>query len=166
MTASIARKSDFSTVTSEDEFQVLKYDSLDLQGEDSLFGVPQSTIFRTEAGRSVRNDSLSELNGSKSSTTLSQPQGDLVLSEAEGVIDRINEHTVRVKLFPKTYANFPSILFKEQEKISQGQHIKYLIKKDREGYRYQEIEAIEIEKTHPEKNMVLKLLDELKYRDE
>ncbi|MCP4178452.1 MAG: hypothetical protein GY756_11865 [bacterium] len=42
----------------------------------------------------------------------------------------------------------------------------YMIKKDTEGYRYQQIVLIENKQAHPEKDMILSLLDEFKYKDE
>lgn len=165
MTASIAIKSDFSTLTSEEEFEAQKYDSIAFNYRDNF--EYQSMIFKTEAGNSsIKQTSMPDMSRMEVSLSVPEPRRDSILSEVEGVIDMLNEKTVRVKLFPKTYVNFPYILFKDHEKVRQGQHIKYLIKKDKEGYRYQEIETFQPEKQHPEKELVLKLLDEFKYRNE
>lgn len=162
MTASVGARKDL-TLTSEEEVEFQKYDV----GGFCDNGIEyQETIFETKPGTSIKSSSLPDLSELRSQVSTTHIQEEHILSSVEGVIDRIDGKTVRVKLFPKSYANFPRILFTNKKKIRQGQHIKYMIKKDKDGYRYQEIVPIENTKQHPEKEEILKLLDELKYRNE
>jgi len=151
------------TQTSDEELENKKFTSID---SDYSNIEDQENVFQTEPGISIKSSSrIDRLElGSKISTV--DRQEDIIISEAEGVIDRVEEKTVRVKLFPKTYVNFPRILFKDEKRSKQGQHIKYMIKRDVEGYRYQEITPINDVKQHPEKEKVLTLVDEFKFRNE
>lgn len=162
MTASVGARKDL-TLTSEEEVEFQKYDV----GGFCDNGIEyQETIFETKPGTSMKSTSLPDVSELRSQVPTTHIQEEHIVSAVEGVIDRINGKMVRVKLFPKTYANFPRILFTNEAKIQQGQHIRYMIKKDEDGYRYQEIVPIDTTKQHPEKEKVLRLLDELKYRDE
>ena len=78
----------------------------------------------------------------------------------KGVIDRINGDTVRVKLYPNSYINLPSIVFEDKEIIQQGQHIKYMIKNG-----YPKISVIKNKRSHPEKDDLLNLLNNFKYKE-
>lgn len=161
MTALVGARA-YRTLTSDEETELSKYDLLKLH--EPTNGYPE-LVFETEPGTSMGNMATQELHELGSQTYSVPPQEDNILSEVDGVIDRIEEKTVRVKLYPKTYANFPYILFTDTEKIRQGQHIKYLIKKAEDGYRYQEIVPVDNTQQHPEKEEIFRLLDEFKYRD-
>lgn len=153
MTA-LAENKRFSTITTGQEFET-RYNHIDFEisQEDNL--IP----FSTEVG-AIAKDRISSVEKQDAQTN-----EDVVLSEVEGVIDRINDDTVRVKLYPNNnYANFPPVIFESKGIIKQGQHIKYMIKKDKEGYRYQQIKAIENIKPHPAKDDLLSLLDDISYK--
>lgn len=89
-----------------------------------------------------------------------------IISNIDGVVLSFDEDCVRVKLKPDTYANLLSVLFEDRKKIKEGQHIRYFIKEDTCGYRYQEVEAIENIEPHPEKEFILNMLDNIKLKDE
>jgi hypothetical protein len=136
-------------ITSRDVYD--KYTTLNLEQE----GIKKELVTATQAPSNIKR-------------TLIPPETtvEAVLAEVEGVILGMEEDYVKVKLLPDTYASFPRVLFAEETFMRRGQHIKYLIKRDKEGYRYQEIIPTTEVMAHPEKEKVLKLLDEFKYRDE
>ncbi len=161
MTSSAGAKRFNPTLTSDEENETSRYNNIDVGIRENE---EQNILLATEAGTGHQN--VRYINIKTAPQAHNYPQKDIVLNEAEGVIDRINDdNTVRVKLFPDNYANFPSIIFKNEASIKQGQHIKYMIKKDTEGYRFQEIILIENKQEHPEKEMILNLLDDFKYKD-
>lgn len=63
-----------------------------------------------------------------------------------------------------TIANFPEIIFKDKSSLKFGQNIKYQLKIDKEGYRYQEIIPVFDKEPHKDKNLILSLTDEFKYK--
>lgn len=147
------------TLTMKDEEQ-LKYASVNFE---LIKPALQSATLATE---SSFDDYGLEKSMSKQTRQI-QPSTENILSEVEGVILSVEENeTVKIKLYPSTIAYVPDIIFEEQASIKMGQHIKYQIIKDREGYRYQKIVAIEKKASHPDKELTLKLLNEIKFRDE
>jgi hypothetical protein len=89
------------------------------------------------------------------------------ISAVEGVILNVEENTVRVKLGSSTYANLPKVLFDDDPSFAkEGQKIRYILKKDIEGYRYQEIIPIIESSSSSAKKPILDILDKIKYRDE
>jgi len=62
-----------------------------------------------------------------------------LVSEVSGVIVALRNEMVQVKLGEKTFVDFPSELFSSKNFINVGQHIKYQVKKDEWGYRYQDL---------------------------
>ncbi len=161
MTASIGARA-YRTLTSEEEVELSRYDLLDFHERDDDY---RRRVFETAPGTSMGSSTPHDLRELGSQVYSTPPLEDNILSEVAGVIDRIEENTIRVKLYPKTYANFPHILFPNIENIRQGQHIKYLIKKAEDGYRYQEIVPIDNPQQHSEKEEIFRLLDEFKYKD-
>ncbi|MCP4105075.1 MAG: hypothetical protein GY749_06000 [Desulfobacteraceae bacterium] len=142
-----------TTLTSDEETEVKKYNHIDLEIYQAEDRISSATCPNDSAHTGI-------------TPKYTYKNRDKILNELEGVVDRVNEVTVRVKLFPDNYVNFPYIIFEEPTEIKQGQHIKYMIKEDTEGYRYQQIVLIENKQAHPEKDMILSLLDEFKYKDE
>lgn len=149
------------TLTHEDELQHRRFDLTDISDNGIEYDeVPFQTqpavnYFRLPV-HAHENEDKEKLDKS--------PKDSVTLSEIEGVVVDIESEIVRVKLLPHSYFNFPKVLFSEPVKL--GQHIKYLIKKDIEGYRYQEIVPFYTGKSHPEKELILKLLDEIKPHNE
>lgn len=88
------------------------------------------------------------------------------ISAVEGVIINVEENTVRVQLASSTFANLPKVLFNDPSTIKQGQKICYTLKKDIEGYRYQEIIPILEASSSSHQKPILDILDKIKYRDE
>ncbi len=157
MTSSAEAVKFITTLTSDEEIEAKKYNHIDLE----IYQAEDRILSATEAGTSL--DDSAHIHITHEYTCKKK---DKILNKVEGVVDRINEDTVRVKLFPDNYVNFPYIIFEEPAAVKQGQHIKYMIKKDAEGYRYQKIVLIDNKQAHPEKEMILSLLDEFKYKDE
>ena len=91
---------------------------------------------------------------------------ELTISSVEGVILNVEENTVRIKLASSTYANLPKVLFDDPSTVKEGQRIRYILKKDIEGYRYQEIIPIIESSSSSLKKPILDILDKIKYRDE
>jgi hypothetical protein len=60
------------------------------------------------------------------------------LCSINGVIDTINNDSIRVKFQNNIYANLPIVLF-DEDIIKPGQSFTYMIKINSEGYRYQDI---------------------------
>lgn len=87
-----------------------------------------------------------------------------IIKEVEGVIVDIQEGYVSVKLLPDTIANFPEILFQDKGTIKLGQNIKYQLKIDKEEYRYQEIIPVFDKEPHKDRDFILNLTNEFKYK--
>lgn len=151
------------TLTKEEEIESEKYNLVNLLEASTQINKP---IYITAPGTNESNYFQEDIIVNEALQSENLVQGDKVLSELEGVIDTINEDTVRVKLVNKIYANFPKILFTDDLKIIPGQHVKYSIKQNINGFRYQKITPIENNKEHPRKKEILNILNEFKYRDE
>jgi len=123
-------------------------------------------IYQTQVLQNSEHTSLSlSIKNLKELSTAGDYKEDTILSQVDGVIVRTSEESVRVKLPNDIIANFPLALFNDKTKIVQGQHIRYQIKRDREGYRYQEIIVHETEH-NPKKDEILKLLDSIRIDNE
>jgi hypothetical protein len=148
---------DTTALTSDEKDERNKYIQL------KIFDEPEKSrkIFETEAGTSQTDSFYSNI-----PSTSIYPNEDKILGEIEGVIDRIGDKKVRVKLFPNNYVNFPHVLFEDRQKIRIGQHVKYIVKMDSEGYRHQHILPIENKKPHPDKELIFDLLNDFKYKNE
>lgn len=62
-----------------------------------------------------------------------------LLSEVSGVVVSLRDDFVQIKLGNNTFVDFPTVLFASKTFINVGQHVKYQVKKDQWGYRYQDL---------------------------
>jgi hypothetical protein len=71
---------------------------------------------------------------------------DKILEEKKGVINKVDPDFVKVKLDDNLLINFPVIFFSDKNLLKYGQQIKYQIKQDINGRKYQEfVEDIDIQ---------------------
>lgn len=106
------------------------------------------SLYRTEeqTTRKLPTLSVEQIINTEASKTLEKPDEEPIytqatealLSEVSGVILAVEEEHVKVKIGVNTVVNFPKILFQDKPFASCGQHIKYQIKRDVRGYRYQD----------------------------
>jgi hypothetical protein len=78
----------------------------------------------------------------------------------------VEDNSVRVKFPPSTYGRLPKELFKDPRTITEGQKIRYIVKKGIDGYRVQEVIPITENLSMDKIKTVLDILDKVKYRDD
>ncbi|MBN1998948.1 hypothetical protein JW935_15420 [candidate division KSB1 bacterium] len=151
-----------STISSSEQSEE---EMFKLKKISKIISKPENVIIETTPGLNENGQNIFTLKSSSSKNQLTTVNNNII-AEKNGVIDRIDNDSVRVKLQPDIYANFPLGLFSDSKLLRLGQHIKYVIKTDSEGYRYQEIIADTTKREHPNKKAILQLLDDIKYQDE
>ena len=87
------------------------------------------------------------------------PTSDLIVKEMTGVVMENNENDVLIKLEMGLAVNFPKVLFEGKKFIKFGQPIKYQIKIDHKGYKYQDFVPCLDQRENPYKDEIAKILD-------
>ena len=87
-----------------------------------------------------------------------------IIKEMEGVIIEVRDAVVKVKLHPDTIVDFPKILFNGKDFVKYGQPIKYQIKQNAFGIRYQDFDISEDKSKNIFKDKIKEQLDSIKLR--
>ncbi len=98
----------------------------------------------------------------KSGNTTVSIQQEMVIKDLNGIVLKVDDEFVVIKLETDFVVNFPKILFKDKKFIKYGQPIKYLIKQDFKGYRYQDFEPYHESTENPLKDEIEQIAKDLK----
>jgi hypothetical protein len=115
---------------------------------------PKSNLYTTSSSGNLAPQERSET-----------ADAETVISSVEGVILNVEEDYVRVKLGESAYVNLPKELFRDLKKTVEGQKVRYMLRKNIEGYRYQEVCPVIDTAPKPQREAVLGILSKIKYKD-
>lgn len=136
------------------EYKIIAYDTINFELKENKYNqIPVQTVFNGDLSI-INEKSEFNQNFNKESKVL------------DGVVLNIFEDIIKVKLNNDYYVNFPKVIFSKIKDLKVGQHFKYSIKFDDYGFKYQEIIPYNITNPHPKKEKILKMLDEIKLKDD
>jgi hypothetical protein len=95
--------------------------------------------------------------------TAKSAASDQTVKEIKGVISRINDDLVEVRLPGDIVAEFPRFLFQDSQILKYGQSVLYQVKESRDGMRYQSFVAGKnIDSMIEEKMAIIEKLDNMR----
>jgi hypothetical protein len=80
------------------------------------------------------------------------------------IVNTTDDNLIEVKLDEDTYALFHKNLFSKSDDIFVGQHFKYQINVDSEGYRYQHFKPFIPQIQEKDNESILNILENFKYK--